>query len=40
MSTEDVKKYFEAFGDVEVAWLNDSSCTVTLDSEEKARRAY
>lgn len=41
MSTDDIKSYFERFGEsTEVIWINDSSCRVKFESNEVALRAY
>jgi hypothetical protein len=44
MSTFDIKSYFERFASdkeaLVVNWLNDSSCLVKFESEEKAKQAY
>jgi hypothetical protein len=50
MSTKDVENYFKRFStameiegeesEFKVNWINDSSCTVKLQSEEMALKAY
>ena len=41
MSTDDIKGYFDRFGEnKEVIWINDSSCRVKFESEEVALKAY
>jgi len=40
MSTDEVKQYFEKFGDTTIQWINDSSCTVLFEKDEAARAAY
>mmetsp|Transcript_59678 Transcript_59678/g.82016 ORF Transcript_59678/g.82016 Transcript_59678/m.82016 type:complete len:114 (+) Transcript_59678:424-765(+) len=40
MSTKEIYEYLYSFPDANVKWINDSSCTVKLSSEEKANRLY
>jgi hypothetical protein len=41
MSTDDIKQHFSGFGsNLEVIWINDSSCRVKFESPELTRKAY
>ncbi len=40
MSTKEIKDYFMRYPDIEVKWINDSSCTLKFPSNEIAAEAY
>ena len=41
MSHVDIKEYLGVqFPDIEIKWINDSSCTVKFTSDEQAQSAY
>jgi len=41
MSTDDIKQYFERFGQsLDVKWINDSSCRVKFETTDEAKKAY
>jgi hypothetical protein len=40
MSTQEVKDYFKSFGEVQVVWINDSSCTIQFSTPQLAEKAY
>ena len=41
MSTRDIKMYIGTqFPQIEIIWINDSSCTVTFPDEEQTEQAY
>ena len=40
MSNSDIKDYFLRFPEVQIKWINDSSCTLKFTSAEEAAEAY
>lgn len=40
MSTKEIKLHFMRYPEVEVKWINDSSCTLQFSSHEEAAEAY
>ena len=41
MSTRDIKMYIGTqFPQIDIKWINDSSCTVTFQDEAQAEQAY
>lgn len=40
MSHVDIKEYFVQFPDIEIKWINDSSCTIRFTSDHEAQQAY
>jgi hypothetical protein len=39
MPTRKVIKYFSYFNPLEIKWLNDSTCTISFETETAAKRA-
>lgn len=41
MSTRDIKFYIGTqFPNIQIQWINDSSCTILFESEEQANQAF
>ena len=40
MSSDDIKKYFKVYGEVEISWLDDSQALIKFDKDETAKRAH